>query len=276
MAVQAKPTKPAATQVTTAVVIKTQPSSVIPWDSAEVTGFENVRASDLGIPFLTIVQKGSAEFDTTHQKYKEKGIEGVKPGDVINILTREIVYRQGGEPLVVVPVHWDKFYMEWKPRTASGGGVVAAHRNETVLAGCHRNAKNLDELPNGNVIVTTAYFHVVTLDTDQVGTRLMIGMSSTQLRKSRSWLNTAQSIRVKLPNGSVITPPLFSHKYELTTVAENNDKGSWYGWSIKCAGMITDASLADDLVVAAKAARATGAEDAVKASAASSDDGEVI
>jgi hypothetical protein len=31
---------------------------------------------------------------------------------------------------------------------------------------------------------------------------------------------------------------MMSHKYQLTTVAESNDKGSWFGWDIHKVGML--------------------------------------
>lgn len=266
MATQQKTTKAAPSEPSKDLV-KATPTSVIAWDAAEVTGFENVGAEDLGIPFLTIVQKGSAEFDTTHQRYREKKIEGCAIGDVIDIVERKVVYKHGGPPLIVVPVHWDKFYMEWKPRTATGGGIVKAHKDPAILNQCHRNAKNLDELPTGNIIVTTAYFHVVMVSENKVIKRCMIGMSSTQLTKSRRWLNLAQSIKVRVPNGSLITPPIFSHTYQLSTQAESNDKGSWMGWSIAVDGLITDGALAEELLETAKSCRVSSADDAVKGSA---------
>ncbi len=255
-----------------AEIVKATPTSVIAWNEADVTGFENVGAEDLGIPFLTIIQKGSAEFDTTHQKYREKKIDGCAVGDVIDIIARQVVYKAGGEPIVVVPVHWDKLYMEWKPRTATGGGIVQAHKDPAILNNCRRNSKNLDELPNGNIIVTTAYFHVVEIKDGALGKRYMIGMSSTQLTKSRRWLNMAQSIKIRVPNGSLITPPIFSHAYALSTQPESNDKGSWMGWSIAVHDMVTDGSMAEELLEIAKGCKITGTDDAVKSSAAASDD----
>lgn len=261
-----KPTKPAPSEPSKEL-IKAVPTTPIAWNEADVTGFENVGAEDLGIPFLTIVQKGSAEFDTTHQRYREKKIEGCAVGDVIDIVERKVVHKHGGSPLIVVPVHWDKFYMEWKPRTATGGGIVRAHKDPAVLGQCHRNAKNLDELPNGNVVVTTAYFHVVIIENDTITKRCMIGMSSTQLTKSRRWLNLAQSIKVRVPNGNMITPPIFSHSYSLTTQPESNDKGSWMGWSIAVNSLIANGTLAEELLEVAKSCRLSSAEDAVKGSA---------
>lgn len=271
---QGAPTAPKPEPATQAIV-KAIPTAVIPWESTDSTGFENVRAEDLGLPFLSIVQKGSAEFDETHVRHADKAIEGVKPGDIIDILSREIVFSKTVNPdgLRVVPVFWDKYYMEWRPRTASGGGIVAAHKDPTLVSTCKRNEKNQDVLPNGNLLVTTAYFHLVLLEpeADVVSRRIMLGFSSTQLKKSRQWLNIAQSLRVRTANG-VITPPLYSHIYRLGTQAESNDKGSWFGWTIKIEGPITTGDLAEEVLEAHRVARTSTADTAVRAAATAGED----
>jgi hypothetical protein len=44
---------------------------------------------------------------------------------------------------------------------------------------------------------------------------------------------------VKLPgkNGPY-TPPMYSQIYKLTTSAESNDKGKWFGWEIERIGSV--------------------------------------
>ena len=108
-------------------------------------------------------------------------------------------------------------------------------------------------LPNGNTLVTTAYFYVLYKDPDETDVekqlkQAIIGMSSTQLRASRQWLNISQSIKVALPNGKKVTPPLFSHRYLLSSVPQNNDKGSWMGWKIEVSEMLTDPAEADAVI----------------------------
>lgn len=252
--------------------VETVKTSALAWGESPVTGFESVTAEDLGIPFLTIVQKGSAEFDKAHPRHAEKKIPGCDVGDIIDIISRSVVHKSGGPPLVVVPVAWVKYYMEWRPRTTGGGGVVKAHTDPTLLNTCKRNEKNLDVLPNGNILVTTAYFSVVTIGEDGgIGKRYMLGMSSTQLRKSRAWLNMAQSIKVRTPNGQLVTPPLFSHSYKLSTMPESNEKGSWMGWKIEVNEMVTDLTLAEELIATAKLSKTTAENDALRGAQAEED-----
>lgn len=227
------------------------------WSAAGVTGFENVQARDLGIPFLIIVQSGSPEIKTGDPRHAQMKIPGAVEGSVINTVSRKILHQPGGPPLEVIPLYWDKLYVEWKPRQGtSGGGLVASHRDESLLSKCRKNEKGLDILPNGNVLVTTAYFYVLYKDDEgEEFKQAIIGMSSTQLRASRSWLNISQSIKVQLPDGRKVTPPLFSHRYLLTSTPQNNDKGSWMGWKVEVGEVLSDPNEADDVIAMVRQAK---------------------
>lgn len=243
-------------QTKTAETEQQPPSSSFDWRSAGVSGFEDVSQADLGIPFLTIVQKGSPEFDTTHKDYANKKIDGVKPGAIINTLTRVILNLTG--PAIFIPCRYERLFVEWKPRNM-GGGFVRQHPDESILLQAKRSPDpkdNRDYLPNGNVIVTTMYFFGVlpgyyNSETEEFE-RAVIGLTSTQLKKGRAWLNMAMSLKLPAPDGSKFTPPLFSHNYALTTVPESNAEGSWFGWHVETAGQVSDTKLIETAIKAAK------------------------
>lgn len=215
---------------------ETPPPPGYDWGQVENTGLENARPEDFGVPFLILVQKGSPEFDKTHAKYAEKHIEGVQPGDVVNTSSRQILAAEN-ESLEVIPVYYVKQYVEWKPRT-QGGGMVTVHSDATILAQCKRNEKGQDILPNGNNVVTTAYFHVLASNGGEWAPAV-IGLSSTQLKSARQWLNLISGNK---RNGRVL--PMFSCTYLLSTRIESNTKGSWYGWNVERGSIIEDAELA--------------------------------
>ena len=50
------------------------------------------------------------------------------------------------------------------------------------------------------------------------------------------------SIKLKGDNGHY-TPPSYSHIYSLKTVAQSNDKGTWFGWNISKVGPVQDKEL---------------------------------
>jgi hypothetical protein len=222
------------------------------WGAVQTTGFENVSKEDLGIPFLVVLQKGSPEVDRTHPDYATKAIKGAEAGDIVNTISRQILYKVGSEnPLRFIACGFEKLFVEWKDRE-SGGGMVRAHRDPNIVNECNRNERGQDILRNGNIIVTTAYFYgLVITDTDRIPA--IIGMSSTQLKKSRLWLNMMSAIKVQTSKG-LITPPMFSHIYSLTTVPEANEKGSWFGWKISCLGQVNDPVMIAEAIETSKRA----------------------
>lgn len=223
------------------------------WSQAPTTGFEQVGKEDLGIPFLTIVQKGSAEIDKTHKEYQLKKIAGVEVGDVVNTISRKIVHKQGQSPLRFITCHYQRLFPEWIPQD-KGGGFVRMHSDPNILSECRRNEKGEDVLRNGNTIVTTAYFYGLVL-IDNERQPCIISMTSTQLKKARAWLNVATNIKLDGPRGKY-TPPFFSHEYLITTVPEHNSKGSWMGWHVDLGPQVGDPVLIAEAIDYSKKARA--------------------
>jgi hypothetical protein len=198
-------------------------------------GFENVRPDDLSIPFLVILQDGSPEVKKTHPDYATKGIKGAAAGHIMNSLTKQI-YNPSIETDKVpfIPCFYQKLWVEWKDRQKGAGGIVKSHPDDRLLGNTRKNDKGQDVLPNGNILNTTAYFFGMVLVDDEP-IRCVIGLTSTQLKKARQWLSMATSIKFDGAAGKY-TPPLFAHRYDLSAVPENNDKGSWYGWKVELNG----------------------------------------
>ena len=221
------------------------------WSQSECSGFENVQKEDLGIPFLSIIQKGSPQFDKDSPEYPAKKIAGCDVGDIFNTVSN-LVVASAGEPLEFIPCSFQKMFVEWTPRD-KGGGIVRTHSSAVVLDECVRNERGQDVLKNGNIVVTTAYFYGIAL-IDGEKTPAIIGLTSTQLKKSRSWLNMMMGIKSTRPDGMKYTPPMFSHKYLLSTQPEKNEKGSWRGWLIQLGDPVTDPVLIADSIGYAKRA----------------------
>ena len=70
----------------------------------------------------------------------------------------------------------------------------------------------------------------------------LITMKSTQLKVSRSWNSMMNSIKLKGTNG-LFTPASYSHVYNLSSVQQSNDKGTWFGWNVQKIGPVQDKSL---------------------------------
>lgn len=183
------------------------------------TGFENVSAKDLLIPRITILQKMSPQIE----KGKPEYINGAEYGDFCDTGTAEAF-----KELVVVPCFFAMQYLEWAPRN-TGKGLIANHGTD---ASCLKNAtpdeKRRMTLPNGNYIAETATWYVLNLSAS--GRKSFIPLTSTSLKASRRWLTLLTSEKLKRPDGSEFTPPLWYRSWKVTTVDEQNAEGSWKSW----------------------------------------------
>lgn len=222
---KAEETLPAAQTAPSAVALP--PDEMFFNDSG--AGLENVSPNDLIIPRLTILQGLSPQV----QKNKPEFIPGASAGDICDVGTGEIFE----PPLLFLPVHYIKQYLEWAPRS-SGKGLVAIHNNDEILEQCEIDEKRKAWLPNGNYVAETAQFFGFNLTAG--GRRSFLPMSSTQLKVARKWLTLATSEKIRRKDGTEFTPPLFYRAYNLSTVEQSNNEGSWVGWKIERGPTMTE------------------------------------
>ena len=212
-------------------------TAVIDYSAHAGAGLENVSASDLQVPFLQIAQTNSPEVDKASSEHESKGIENANAGDIFDTVSRTII-APFGEPLKVIPVGYNKQYVEWVPRE-QGGGIVTVHKDPEILLQTTKNEKNKQVLENGNVVETTAYHAVMYLYNGD-WTQAVISMQATQLVKSRRWLSKITGIKMTNAEGKIYTPPMFSHIYNLHSVTESNKYGSWFGWKVEVDSVLED------------------------------------
>ena len=131
---------------------------------------------------------------------------------------------------------------EWKDRGKDGSGapVTIYPSSSDIMTKTTRGGDFKDRLPNGNYIEKTAQHFVVVGSSSP--TTALIAMKSTQLKISRKWNSMMQSIKMQGKNG-LFTPVCFSHIYQLKTVQQSNDKGTWFGWEVTKNGPIEDAGM---------------------------------
>ncbi len=196
------------------------------------SGFEGMGTDDLAVPFLSILQSGSPQVKGSTK------IKGALEGMFYNTVSGLPV----APPVRVVPCIYQKCLVEWVPRD-QGGGFVAIHTDAELLKTCKRDANNRDILPNGNQLVRTAYHYCLLLSKDMTSCQtIVLGMSSTQLKKSRRWNSQAMSLKLTVGNKTV-QAPYYSHSYSVGVVEESNDKGSWWSWDISDPKVITKPEL---------------------------------
>ena len=197
---------------------------VMSFEDASGIGFGEATTEDMSIPFIRILDKGSPQVN----KRDGAHVEGAEAGSIYNTVSNEAYDGETG--VVVVPCYFNRRYIEWKPRDLGGGYMGSYLPTDPIVGTTLKNDKNADVLPNGNTLVNTAQ-HFVLLSYEGNYSRALITMSSTQLKKSRRWLTQMNALTAMGKNGPY-TLPMMSHLYKLTTVPEQNDMGSWFGWTI--------------------------------------------
>lgn len=204
------------------------PNSALAMYEGEETGFEETSAADYAIPFLNLLQKGSPQCDKDESAY----IKGAEAGMFLDTGTGELL-----ESVRIVPCHYTRKFVEWKPRE-EGGGLVAQYEpgEEPQLP---MNEKGQPQRENGNILVDTRYFFCIRLNGENEPSPVVVSMSSTQTKKAKTWMSRMQAIKATGENGMRFTPPMHSHVWVLSSVTESNDKGSWKGFKIELEGPIT-------------------------------------
>jgi hypothetical protein len=197
------------------------------------SGFKGMTQEDFALPFLKLLTNTSPEIGE---------LQGASPGMVLNSVTNALY--DGKKGLLVIPTAYVRQYIEWAPRGSGSGAPVTIHpATSDILTHTHREpGDNKDYLDNGNYIENTANHYVMVLGEDGIPTPALVVMRSTQLKKSRKWNSMMMSTKLMGVNGPY-TPPMYSQIYRLTTQAESNDKGKWYGWEIERVGSVEDANI---------------------------------
>ena len=195
-------------------------------------GSQNMTQEDLALPFLKVLGQLSPEVNKRDGKY----VEGAEPGMILNTVTNEIF--DGSKGINVLPVFYERKYVEWQDRGEGKGSPVAIHSADSdIVSTTTRDKSFKDRLPNGNYLENTANHFVVLLG-DNPSTAL-ISMKATQLKISRKWNSIMMGIKLNGKNG-LFTPPTYSHIYNLKTVQMSNDKGTWFGWEVTKVGPVSD------------------------------------
>ena len=195
-------------------------------------GSQNMTQEDLALPFLKVLGQLSPEVHKRDGKY----VEGAEPGMILNTVTNEVF--DGTKGIDVLPVFYERKYVEWQDRGEGKGAPVAIHdASSDIMSQTTRDKSFKDRLPSGNYLENTANHYVVVLgDSPQTA---LISMKATQLKISRKWNSIMMGIKLQGKTG-LFTPPTYSHIYNLKTVQMSNDKGTWFGWEVSKVGPVED------------------------------------
>ena len=199
-------------------------------------GFENMDQSDLALPFIRILGQLSPQVNKRDAKY----VQGAEAGMIYNSVTNQLY--DGEKGINVVPCYYKREYVEWQDRGEGAGAPVAVHSaSSSIISETTRDSINKDRLKNGNYLENTASYFVVITKDDGAETAL-ITMKSTQLKVSKTWNSMMNGLKIQGSKG-LFTPPIYSHIYNMKTVQQSNDKGTWFGWSVSKVGPVKDKGL---------------------------------
>ena len=180
-------------------------------DSYAGQGTENISLQDVSLPFLRILQSLSPQCQEGTESY----IPDAKPGMFYNSLNGKVY----GRSIKLIPVKYERTWLEFKPERQ---GFVATHAPDSVPVDKtdFNKWKNSD---NGNEIVDTMTFYCLIADDLNSG-MVVFPLTKSFLKHARKWNSLIMTDR--LPNGK--HSPIFANIWELETVINKNDKGTFY------------------------------------------------
>jgi len=233
------------------------------------SGQDGMSKDDILMPRLGILQQMSDQINKRHGDY----IDGAEAGHIFDNVAKTA--HDGEQGITVVPITYRRAHIEWKP---DRGGLVADHGSDSsCLESCTRGEKGEYMTADGNQIVITGEFLVYVLDDNGGYFPALISMSGSQFKKAKQW--NAMISRLMVPiKGKSENPAMFWTAYQLSTVPESNDLGSWFGWGIKMkfdassGGLIKNHAAGSDIYLAARAMKKSISSGDIKVSPESKDD----
>lgn len=192
-------------------------------------GFENAGREAFAIPFLAILQSGSPQCKRSESAY----IKGAEEGMWYNTASQEVY--NGDEGIRVIPANFNQTFVEWGLRE-KGGGFIMEHDYITGSAmkkSTHRDDKGRDILSNGNAL-NDHRNHYLLYEADGIWQPILMSLTSTGIKFSRNWMLQMQRLSQQH------RAPTFGLIFRLTTVAQSNDKGTWYTPQATFDSLVTD------------------------------------
>lgn len=225
--------QPAQTQE---VALKEGSTELADYDFGEDAGagMEDVKKDEFLIPFLRILQSNSPQVDEASGAY----LPGAKASMILNTGTNELY--DGKTGVEFVPVHRDHGFVEWTPRDAGGGFVGLRSEEDPAVLALRKEQGNFGKLKTttGTEIVEVYSLFGLTV-VDGAPSRVVVAFASTQIKTYRGWIGRVTGMQYKV-NDKFILPPLWAHRWRLTTVPQQNKKGKFFGWALTLAEKLPD------------------------------------
>ncbi|MHC4647901.1 MAG: hypothetical protein ACYTBJ_20760 [Planctomycetota bacterium] len=200
-------------------------------------GSEEMRAADIQIPTLVVVQKMSPQVDSADAAY----LAEAKPGMILDTLTDRLW--DGSEGVPVVPVYFRPVVNHMKIVGEQGEFIATYPVTDPFVAQpTERDSKNRDVLKSDpQTYLQQVAQHFVILGESREP--FVIRMKRTALRPSKRWNSLLEHYSPLEVDGRKIARPRFSIRCLLKTVREEKDGNSWFNWAPEISGDVTDRDL---------------------------------
>lgn len=197
-------------------------------DQFKHEGFEDVKVTDLSIPFISVMQSNS--------KLVEDEDNPAKAGDLVNSVTGEIV----PQPIIVQPIHKDHLWAEWTPILKGGGrgdshedgsqvvlDVIKANGGSRIPPEDASGQRQPFKAPNGLDLVETHYVYCLILNeegTESIG-YCVLPFSSTKIKVQKDWWTSMYTIKG--------APPLCANRAKVSTTKQIGKGKTFYNLLIR-------------------------------------------
>ena len=206
-------------------------------------GFEDVKASDLSLPFWRLLQSLSPETKRSQPEY----IDGAAEGMWLDTTTQELF-----DEILFVPSRFRTEYIEWHT-VKDGRGFVANHGQiqevvegangvrtvgpAALLQAVQDKETGALMLPAGTELVPTSTWYGVVVGGRYAGEAeftmdfcrpAVISMTKTATKTSRKWLRDARGlIRLNPSTGHKEQAPIWHATWLIGSAPMSNARGSW-------------------------------------------------
>jgi hypothetical protein len=207
---------------------------VIDYGDDAGAGTENVTKDEYALPFWRILQSNSPQL----KPVANGGVPGAKVGQILNTATNELYDGEAGFDFI--PVYRDHNFPEFTPRDAGGGFVGIRAVDDPIVLRLRAEQGQFGKLKlradGGETELTeTYYLYGMAVQGHFVLGRGLLGFASTQIRKYKTFVTQAMGIVYPNAAGVPVRPPLWAHRWHLSTIFESNKKGDYYGWRLTLA-----------------------------------------
>jgi hypothetical protein len=203
--------------------------------AAAGAGTENVRAEDMALPMVVLLQGMSPQTKRANPAY----MEGAKEGMFLHTTTRELFDGDQGFP--VIPCGFSKVWNVWRHRDEGGGFRGSFPTQELAAARAAELGTEPTEKTKGaplhGVVETANHFYLARLS-DGTWVESLHPMKSTAHKCSKAW-NTEMKRTRKTSVGSFV-PPSFATIYVLTSHPDHNEKGDFVVPRADYVGLLVD------------------------------------